>query len=62
MTPEAHTARLRDARTAGMIDRYSARYPGIAGMVRRGYSAERIAELVGCEVWVVKMLKLSGRW
>ena len=45
-----------------IIEGYKARYPTITDLIRRGYSAERIAELVYCEVWVPKMIKFSGRF
>ncbi len=58
MTPAA----AREARISQLVDRYSERYPRIIHLIRRGYSAARIAELAYCEVWVAKMLKFSGRW
>ena len=45
-----------------LVEHYSARYPQITDLVRRGYSAERIAELVYCEVWIAKLIKISGRF
>ena len=54
--------RIIDRYWMGMIESYKARYPTITDLIRRGYSAERIAELAGCEVWVPKMIKCSGRF
>lgn len=58
MTPAAAQA----AQITQMVERYTARYPTIPALVRRGYSAERIAELTYCELWVAKMIKYSGRF
>jgi len=52
----------RDRYWIGLIESYKARYPKVADLIRRGYSAERVAELAGCEVWVPKMIKYSGRF
>lgn len=49
-------------RITRVIERYKAQFPTITALVRRGYSAERIAELVYCEVWVAKLIKISGKW
>jgi len=49
-------------RIVGMVERYSAQYPQITALIRRGYSAERIAELTDCEIWVAKLIKISGRF
>lgn len=54
--------RIIDRYWIGMIESYKARYPTITDLIRRGYSAERIAELADCEVWVPKMIKYSGRF
>lgn len=58
----AYPSHIRAHAWIGMIEAYKARYPDIAEKVRRGYSAERIAELVGCEVWIPKAIKFSGRF
>ena len=54
--------RIMDRYWIGMIESYKARYPTITDLIRRGYSAERIAELVYCEVWIPKAIKFSGRF
>lgn len=62
MTVPRKTDRIIDRHWIGMIESYKARYPGISDRIRRGYSAERIAELEGCEVWIPKAIKFSGRF
>lgn len=56
------TEQIKQSRIAGTIERYKAQYPTITDLIRRVYSAERIAELVYCDVWVAKMIKFSGRF
>lgn len=63
MTPfPSYPSHIRSKDFTAMIDRYHDQFPDIRKMVRRGYSAERIAELVGCEIWIPKAIKFSGRW
>lgn len=38
------------------------RLPGVVRKIRRGYSAERIADLEGVPVAVVRVMKQSGVW
>lgn len=63
MTPfPSYPSHIHAREWIGMIEGYKARYPGIAERIRRGSSAERIAELVGCEIWIPKAIKYSGRF